>query len=325
MDEIDLIETLFAPLARDPGARALRDDAATIEGAFVVTADALVECVHFLPDDPLDLVARKALRVNLSDLAAKGAQPFAILLSLMWPDVRSERDLALFAAGLGADLDAYGATLLGGDTTATPGPLSVAVTAFGKPFAARTPSRSDARVGDDVWVTGAIGDAGLGLIAARGDLPGLSPEDRAALIARYRLPAPPVCFASAIAAHARASMDVSDGLIGDAAKLAAASGLRLRLEAAAVPLSPVAQRAAAMAGLAGPALVDRGDDYEILFTAAAAARAAILAAAAAAGVVVTRIGAVETGTGVAWVSPDGAVATFARGGYRHRLGGQGGA
>ncbi len=318
-DEFDIIARHFAPLATSSDARGLRDDAAllAVSGPLVITTDAIVEGVHFLSDDPIDTVARKALRVNISDLVAKGARPIGVLLTLIWPDDRSAEDIALFAQGLGADLREYGVTLLGGDTTRTPGPLTVSVTALGAPLGACTPARADARIGDDLWVTGAIGDAGLGLATLRGAYANLDPVHRAVLVAAYRTPAPPVAFAPAIAAHAHASMDISDGLAADAAKMAAASGLALRIEAARVPVSDAAR--ALGADLAG--LMAAGDDYQALFTAAPQARDALEAAAAAARIALRRIGAAEQGAGVRFVAADGSALALASTGHVHRLGG----
>lgn len=312
-DEFETIAKLFAPLATHAGARGLIDDAAVFAG-HVVTTDAIVEGVHFLPDDPIDTVAKKALRVNFSDLAAKGAKPVAVLATLVWPDARPAGQLADFARGLGEDLRRYGVALLGGDTTATGGPLTISITAFGEPLGARTPSRADAKAGEDVWVTGTIGDAYLGLLALteRGSIAAQSSGKRDDLIARYRLPEPRVALAQAIARFASASMDVSDGLAQDAGKIAAASRAALRIAAARIPVSD-AGRAADIAEL-----VSGGDDYEILFTAAPERRGAIDAAGRAANVPVTRIGAVEEGAGATILGAEGTVLPIK--GWRHRLG-----
>ena len=319
-DEFEIIAALFAPLASHPGARGLMDDAALLEvnGRLVVTTDAIIESVHFLADDPIDTIAKKALRVNLSDLAAKGARPTGILLTLIWPDTRPAAEITEFARSLGEDLRHYNIALLGGDTASTPGPLTVSVTAFGEPFGERVPARADAKPGEDVWLTGAIGDAWLGFEALRGNWPEAEPAERAAVIARYRLPQPRVAFAPVVSRYAGAAMDVSDGLIGDAAKLAQASGVALRLEAAAIPLSNAAR--AWMANEAAPSygrLFDWGDDYEILFTAEPGRRAVIEAEAAACGVQVSRIGAVEAGDGAHFIGLDGAEGML---GYAHKLG-----
>ena len=302
-DEFALIARHLAPLARTPAARGLLDDAAFLEnaGPLVVTADAIVEGVHFLPDDPIDTVAQKALRVNISDVVAKGATPSHYLLTLQWPATRPASEIGQFAAGLARDQATFGCTLLGGDTTATPGPLGVAVTMFGKPLGAVPPSRRDAKVGDDVWVTGSIGDGRLGLLALTEGLPMLNAIAVAQLVERYRVPTPRLAFAPAIAAFAHASMDISDGLIDDAWKIAVASGVRLMLDPDATPLSAPALAWLAAQGdrrLGLTALLNGGDDYEVLFTAAPSARGRLLEAADDAGVPLRQIGAVAAGQGV---------------------------
>ena len=317
-DEFALIARHFAPLARTPAARGLLDDAAFLEnaGPLVVTADAIVEGVHFLPDDPIDTVAQKALRVNISDVVAKGAAPSHYLLTLQWPSERPASEIELFAAGLARDQATFGCTLLGGDTTATHGPLAVSVTMFGRPLGAVPPSRADAKAGDDVWVTGAIGDGRLGLMALTEGLPMLDAAAIAYLVGRYRTPTPRLALAAAIAAFAHASMDVSDGLLGDALRIARASGVRLVLESDVIPLSPpaaawLAAQSDRPAGLA--TLLNGGDDYEILFTAAPGARSRLLEAADDAGVPLWRIGSVQAGEGVE-------AGAFPVAGHVHRLG-----
>jgi thiamine-monophosphate kinase len=320
-DEFDTIRKLFAPLAKSVGARGLIDDAALLEnaGKLVVTTDAVVEGVHFRPDDPIDSVAKKALRANLSDLAAKGAKPIAITLTLIWPDARPAAEIETFAHSLGQDLKLFGIELIGGDTTSTPGPLSISITAFGEPLGARMPSRADAAAGEDVWLTGSIGDAWLGFEALSGRWAEAAEAHRAAVIAAYRIPEPRTAFAAAIAQFASASMDVSDGLAGDADKLARASGMALDIEAHSVPLSDAARawRDGEGAQTFGR-LFDWGDDYEILFTAAPAHRAALEHAARDAGLRLTRIGAVTSGEGARLIGPNGAPLPI--GGHRHKLG-----
>lgn len=317
-DEFEIIRTLFAPLATGAGARGLVDDAAVIgaTGDLVVTTDAIVEGVHFLPEDPIGDVAKKALRVNLSDLAGKGAKPLSALLTLVWPDARPSDQIAAFAKGLGEDLRAYDIALIGGDTASTPGPLTISIAAFGAPIGSRTPSRADARVGDDIWVTGTLGDAWLGYLALNGELKNLAETERAAVVSRYRLPQPRVDLAPLVARFANAAMDISDGLAGDAAKLASASGVALRIDADRVPLSAAGRAWKGSAGDFGR-LLDWGDDYELLFTADPAARAAIATAAPGQA---TRIGQVEAGLGVRFVRDNGADAGIAARGHSHRLG-----
>jgi len=212
--EDDLIARYFMPLASDPGAFGLIDDAAILKGSsddLVVTTDAIVEGVHFLPDDPPDTIARKALRVNLSDLAAKGALPAGFVLTLALHEA-NERWLAPFAQALGEDAKHFGCPLLGGDTVSTPGPLTISITVFGRVPEGRMVRRSGALAGDVVVVTGTIGDATLGLsLLQHGSAQG-SPAQQQALIARYRVPQPRSGLAEAVRDHARGAMDVSDGL-----------------------------------------------------------------------------------------------------------------
>ncbi len=297
--EDDLIARYFKPLANAPGALDLTDDAAILNAAgddIVVTADAVVEGVHFLPDDPPDTVARKALRVNLSDLAAKGAAPagFVLTLALRAAD---ENWLAPFARALGEDAAAYDCPLLGGDTVSTPGPLTISITAFGRVPPGGMVRRATARAGDLLMVSGTIGDAALGLAVLNGEQGPLAgdPAAGAELIARYRVPQPRVALARAVREHASAAMDVSDGLMGDLAKLCAASGVSAVVEAAAVPLSEPARAWLAREPEAIATLVSGGDDYEILAAVPENRRAGFEAAARASGVAVAVIGRLVAG------------------------------
>ncbi|MES1157205.1 MAG: thiamine-phosphate kinase [Alphaproteobacteria bacterium] len=321
-DEFDIIKTHFAPLANDPAARGLMDDVAVLQadGRVVVTTDTIVEGVHFLPDDPIETIAKKALRVNLSDLAAKGSTPLGFLLGLAWPDTRPAAEIARFAQGLKEDIALYRAPLLGGDTTSTPGPLSVTITAFGSPLGDRVPARADARVGDDVWITGEVGDAWLGLMTRRGKLTGVGREHDAFFILRYQLPEPPMAFAPIVARAAHASMDVSDGLLADAGKLAAASNAHVTFELASIPFSEPARRWLCANEGGALQLIAGGDDYKILFTAPADRRAEIESDAISVGIRATRIGRIETGAGVHLLDAVGAQIAIPAHGYSHKLG-----
>jgi thiamine-monophosphate kinase len=318
--EFDLIAQYFAPLAPGHGARGLLDDAALLDvGPIVITTDAIVEGVHFLPGDPIGSIAQKALRVNLSDLAAKGARPLGYLLSLQWPDTRPAQQIAAFAQGLAQDQAQFGISLLGGDTTRTPGPLSISVTAYGHPLRRDPPARAHAQTGDDVWVTGTIGDAVLGLAALQGETLGLSDDQLTVVIERYRRPQPRVAAAGLIARVARASMDVSDGLLGDALKIARASGVAIDLSIDAIPYSDAGER-----WIGGDAFSERaqrlsggGDDYEILFTASADKAASITAWQKEHDLPVTRIGAVRAGAGAGAGVTAGSWPII---GFSHRLG-----
>src|SRR5579863_494237 len=249
--EDSLIARYFKPLATDAGAFGLNDDAAVLKALgddIVVTTDALVEGVHFLADDPADTIAQKALRVNLSDLAAKGAAPAGFVLSLALRAV-DDAWLAAFARGLGADAADFRCPLLGGDTVSTPGPLMISITAFGRVPPNKMVHRSGAKPGDQVLVTGTIGDAALGLdILKRGKVATALAGDvssREQLVGRYRVPQPRNALAPVIRAHAHAAMDVSDGLAGDLAKLCAASSVSAVIDLKSIPLSPAASKALA--------------------------------------------------------------------------------
>ncbi|PZO50270.1 MAG: thiamine-phosphate kinase [Alphaproteobacteria bacterium] len=353
-DEFEIIRSLFAPLATSAGARGLADDAAILDGAgaTVVTTDALVEGVHFLADDPLDTVAMKALRVNVSDLIGKGARPESVLLTLIWPQSRPASEIALFADGLKRDLQLFGITLLGGDTTSTPGPLTVSITAFGTPLGPRTPSRADAQIADDVWLVGGeIGSAWLGLQLRSGrmslvelrrdrdeeaalrdsramrdampDYLTLKGEDfdaeAAWLMTTYLAPFVRTEAAAIVSRYANASMDVSDGLVGDAAKLAAASGVAIKIEANAIPFSIPAERWA-FSGGDFRKLITGGDDYVVLFTAPDAHREAILGMDPDHSLRLTRIGRVEEGEGVAVLDRSGKPLPIEAESYSHKLG-----
>lgn len=320
MDEFDLIRRYFAPLATSPGADQLRDDVAEIARlengmGLIATKDAVVEGIHFLPDDPLDTVAQKLVRVNVSDIIAKGGKPGAALLALVWPRGRPHDQIEAFARGLGKDLERWGAHLAGGDTTSTDGPLTLTLTLLGDVGPDGPVRRSGAKPGDDIWLSGPVGDSWLGLQAATGKLGTLIQEARNQLVSRYRVPEPPrLPFADIIAAHASGSIDVSDGLVADAGHIAEASSVRLVINAADVPLSPVATHYVENGKADLRSLLVGGDDYQTLFTAPQSARAAIEASRPAS----TRIGRVEQGAGVAVLNASGQQIAFEGGaGWRH--------
>lgn len=261
-DEFETIQRLLAPLADAPEAFGLTDDAAAIPSRpgydLVVTKDTLVQGVHFLPDDPLDLVARKLLRVNLSDLAAKGAKPYGYFLSCAWPGDVDWEGRALFARGLAEDQRAFGLTLLGGDTVSTPGPMVLSATLMGWVPTGGMIRRAGASPGDLLLVSGPIGDGLLGLKAATGELN--DPD----LAAHYRLPKPRLDVEMT---GVMACADVSDGLLADAGNLAKASGLAVEIDLDAMPLSPGAQVWLAGQGdrsAALTALATGGDDYQLV-------------------------------------------------------------
>ncbi|QWG25688.1 thiamine-phosphate kinase [Bradyrhizobium sediminis] len=296
-----LIARYFQPLATDPGAFNLVDDAAILKPSaddLVLKTDAIVEGVHFFPDDPPDTVARKALRVNLSDLASKGAIPAGFLLTLA---LRSADDawLAPFARGLGEDAARYGCPLLGGDTVSTPGPKMISIAAFGRVPPGRMVHRSGAKPGDRIVVSGTIGDAALGLdILKGGAVAKALAGDVAAremLVGRYRVPQPRNALAQAVRDHASAAMDVSDGLAGDLAKLCAASAVSAVIDAPGIPLSAPAAALLARGTVGIGTIVAGGDDYEILCAIPENRVEAFAAAAGQAGVAVASIGTVIAG------------------------------
>lgn len=320
-DEFDLIHQLFKPLADDPAALGLSDDAAILpagEGALALAKDVLIENVHFRSADPLDLVARKALRVNLSDLAAMGAAPRGYLLGLALPArLFSAAALRPFADGLRRDQDEFGIALLGGDTTKTDGPMVVSVTVLGR--VPRTPiARSGARPGDAIYVSGTVGDAGLGLKAFDRPPAGLSSEAAACLKSRYQLPIPRIELGKALAGVARAGLDVSDGLIADLGHLAAASGLCVEIAADDIPLSDAARDwLRADPGVSVADLAVFGDDYEIAFAVPPGEEDRVRLLAMEAGVGVTRIGQAAAGSGVKLLSTDGSEIVPERRGWNH--------
>ncbi|QWG15510.1 thiamine-phosphate kinase [Bradyrhizobium sediminis] len=296
-----LIARYFQPLATDPGAFNLVDDAAILKPSaddLVLKTDAIVEGVHFFPDDPPDTVARKALRVNLSDLASKGAIPAGFLLTLA---LRSADDawLAPFARGLGEDAARYGCPLLGGDTVSTPGPKMISIAAFGRVPAGKMVHRSGAKPGDHIVVTGTIGDAALGLdILKDGAVAKALAGDAGAremLVGRYRVPQPRNALAQAVRDHASAAMDVSDGLAGDLAKLCGASAVSATIDAPSIPLSAPAAALLARGTIGIGTIVAGGDDYEILCAIPENRIEAFVAAAGQAGVAVASIGTVIAG------------------------------
>jgi len=323
-DEFETIARLFRPLAEgDPAARGLLDDAAVLPGRgghdLVLSKDALVEGVHFLHGDPIDLVARKLLRVNLSDLAAKGAEPFGYLLVTAWPNGTSFASKERFAAGLAEDQRAFGVRLLGGDTVSTPGPLTFSVTALGWVPHGRAPARSGARPGDVVVVSGSIGDGWLGLRAARGELHGLEAARLEALARHYRLPEPRLPLLKLVREAATASLDVSDGLIADLGHIAAASGVAIDVELDRVPVSRAAR--AWLDNRTDPVvsrldLATGGDDYEIACTVRHDQLDLVLKGAERAGVPMHAIGRVTAGQGVR-VTFEGDPVPVDRTGWKH--------
>lgn len=321
-----LIADYWAPLAAAfPGAFDLKDDCAVIAPPpgieLVVTTDALIEGVHFLPGEDAGAVGWKALAVNVSDLVAKGAAPLAYLMSIALPGAPDPAWLGKFAAGLRRAQEAFGCHLAGGDTDRTPGPLSVSITAFGGVPSGAMVRRSTAQTGDHVYVSGTIGDAALGLKLARD--PGLRARcalDGAAadmLAGRFSRPQPPVVLVPALRACASASMDISDGLMKDFERLCRASHVGGRIEVAKVPISPAAAAVLAAGGATLGELLTGGEDYEVLATIPDARSADFERQAAAAGTRVTCIGSVTAAESVHAVDDGGVSVVFTKTGWDH--------
>src|SRR6266851_4179775 len=301
-----LIARYFKPLAKHPGAFGLGDDAASIEPPagcdLVLTTDGVIGGVHFFPDDPPDTVAKKALRANLSDLAAKGARPLGFLLALALPAEIHDDWLAPFARGLGADADLFGCPLLGGDTDRTPGPLSVSIAMLGAVPHGEMLRRAGGRPGDRVVVTGTIGDAALGLLLRRDPAAAerwrLTPDQRDHLESRYLVPQPRTAIAATLRAHASAAA--------------------AEIEAALIPLSDAARAALARDPALLASIVTGGDDYEVLACVPPGELEALRGEAAAAGIALTAIGAVAAGQGEArLVDQSGKPLSLARPSYSH--------
>lgn len=319
--EDDFIARHFKPLASAPGALGLTDDAAVYTPPpghdLVLTKDALVAGVHFFADDPAERIARKALRVNLSDLAAKGATPAGFLLALALPPETGEEWVAAFARGLGDDSAHYGCPLFGGDTVRTPGPVAISITAFGLVPSGCMVRRAGAKPGDRIMVSGTIGDAALALRVRRDGL-AVSDAARAHLRERYQLPRPRTALAAAVRAHATAAMDVSDGLAGDLAKLCRVSGMTARVTLADVPLSDAARSVVAQDRALLETACTGGDDYEIVCTVPPVKLAAFRAAAASAKVPVSEIGEIVAGEGAPqFLGADGQPVAWQRLSFSH--------
>ncbi len=322
--EFELIRRHFAPLAKSvPGALDLTDDACVLSPPLgeelVLSADALVAGIHFLATDPADLIARKMLRVNLSDLAAKGARPIGYLMTLAFDSSIDEEWVARFVAGLAADQAEFGVALLGGDTVLTPGPLTLSLTAIGAVPAGNALRRNGARSGHRIVVTGTIGDGYLGLRVLRGDFAELSLANRCHLIDRYRLPQPRVALGIALGRGrlAGAGMDISDGLLGDLAHLCDSSGCGAIVSTAMLPLSAGASELVADDPDLLRQLMTGGDDYELLLAVPPAALSEVQEMARDSGTAAVDLGAFVPETGIKVVDRDGSPMEIAATGFTH--------
>ena len=326
LGEFDIIARYFAPLATDSSALSLRDDAAVLrppEGLeIVLSCDTVIEGVHFLSEDPPESVGHKALAVNLSDLAAKGARPYVYLLALSLASKQVADDwLEAFVAGLGALQRRSGISLAGGDTTRTPGPLCITITALGLVPHGHAALRHGAKRGDLLYVTGTIGDAHLGLLLLKQpELAGkwrLSKDDVAFLVGRYREPEPRNAIAIPLRNLASAAIDVSDGLVGDVGKRAAVSHVGAVIEAARVPLSPSARKAVESDPKILEALLTGGDDYEIVASVPEASASSFEAEIRTKDEIVTQIGHIEAWDGTRVLGEGGRTVKLSYKGFAH--------
>jgi thiamine-monophosphate kinase len=324
--EFGLIARYFAPLSAGfPGAVNLQDDVATITlsvgSELAMTVDTMVSGVHFFSTDPADLIARKLLRVNLSDLAASGATPLCYLLAISLDEAIDEDWIHAFAAGLALDQAKFGIALAGGDTTATPGPLTLSLTAIGEVPAGQAVRRSGAVATDDIWVTGTIGDAALALMQIEYiGVPAVEAE-WPELLNRYRLPQPRTGLGPALVGLASAMADISDGLLADLGHICTASGIGAEIVFGDIPLSKAAndlfERTPDKRDDYVARVLTGGDDYELIFTATPAATAEIERRAARCGIPVTRIGRTVERLGVRAFSADGDEITVSSHGWQH--------
>lgn len=325
--EEDLIQRYLAPLASSvPGAHGLLDDCASIRPTngrdLVLTTDAVASGVHFFADETPEAIAWRALAVNVSDLAGKGAEPMYYLMALAFPEVPTDEWMMRFASSLRDAQDRYGIALIGGDTDHRPGvPLSVTITAIGQVPEGRMVPRTKAAVGHRIFVSGTLGDAALGLVLRRSHdgkrFPELDKDQRQYLIDRYLRPAARTELSELLIKRASAAMDVSDGLVKDLGRMCRASGVGARVSLPALPLSGAAQRVIAAHAEFAAAPATGGDDYEILATVAPKQAEAFEEAALEAGIGATDIGEIVAGSGVVLLDANEQPVNVAKAGYDH--------
>lgn len=331
MDEFSLIKNYFAPLARDfPGSLGLRDDTALLDPRpgeqFIITKDAMCEGVHFIGDENPALIAQKLLRVNLSDLAAKGASPLCYFLAIMAPKNTKPEWFAEFTRGLAADQEQYCVALAGGDTTATHGSLALSLTMVGTLPKGTMLQRSGARPGDQVFVSGTLGDAALGLhiISSHsqgedqgGGYNSLPKREREFLVERYLLPQPRLELGMALRGIATSCMDISDGLLQDMGHIGNASGVGATLHQEKLPLSSAARALLDKNSGYWEQVVGGGDDYELLFTAPAKHRDAIKQLSDSLGYSISLIGEITASKTVSLLDAKGNPVKVQQPGFQH--------
>lgn len=322
MDEFEFIASYLAPLA-GPGGLGLKDDAALFKPEvgkdLVITKDTMVEGVHFPHGHYGKRTAEKLLRVNLSDLAAKGAMPIGYLLSIVWPHGVDQNVFKDFASGLAAIQKTYRFKLLGGDTTSTRGPMVVTATLIGEVPEGKMVKRGGAQLGDDVWVSGTIGDAHLGVRQVLGKL--IDPKPKSANVKKfedaYFRPEPRLFFGQALRDYANACVDISDGLIADSGHISKASKKKLEINLLDVPMSKAVQEWAGQDLDRLKTLVTAGDDYELVFTATSENAENILAEADKVNLQLTKIGTVSKGSSIHVRDKNGKTIEFEHTGHKH--------
>jgi len=322
VDEFDLIATYFAPLAEGyPGAHGLADDTALITPpngrTVIVSADTLVAGVHFFDGAAPEQIAQKALRVNLSDMAAAGATPFAYTLALSLGKANRDEDwIASFARGLKADQKEFGIHLIGGDTTSTPGPLSISLTIFGEAGENGVLGRRGGQAGDAIWVSGTIGDATLALLTAGGKVDA-DEQDQDYLNGRLINPTPRVQFGKDLPGVATAAIDISDGLAADLGHICRQSGLGAEVMLDRIPLSPSAAKLTDQYPEVLETIVTGGDDYELLFTAPVEKETFVMTAGKSTATAVTKIGVMVGSGPPKFLDAHGELVKFEQTGFRH--------
>ena len=323
MDEFEIIRNYFRPLAQGySGSLSLIDDAALVDvnpgHQLVITNDVLTAGVHFFEDDPAEFVARKCLRVNLSDIAAMGANPMIYFIALSLPKNIDHKGLKLFAHGLQHDQDTYKINLSGGDTVSTPGPLTVSVTMLGQIQVDKALQRSNAKLGDDIWVSGTIGDAGLALKIIKGEICVDDFGTRKFLIERFHLPEPRVTLGIGLIGIANSAVDVSDGLVADLENICNASGLGAVVQGSKIPLSDKLSLIAANSEVLSLSdILSGGDDYELIFTAPPKHAGDIKYLSEKIGLGISRIGTIVKGDCVRIIGTEGQELELENRGFRH--------
>ncbi|MDR3326468.1 MAG: thiamine-phosphate kinase [Rhodospirillaceae bacterium] len=319
-DEFSIISDIFAPLTKHySGALELTDDAALIDAPnghqWVITTDSIVEGIHFLKKDSPDLIARKLVRVNLSDLAAMGAKPFAILLATCFSKDITKEWVELFASGIKRDCEEFSLVLIGGDTVATNGPLTFTMTAIGSLKTQSALLRSNARLGDDIWVSGTIGDAAFGLMIEQNEIQSLDLESKNQLLSRYQLPLPRTSLGQSLVGIAHAAIDISDGLVGDLEHICKTSSVGAEIKITKIPLSDAVKKALKFGNI--ERVLTGGDDYELLFSASFDQVRSINIIGQELGLRLTIIGKIKDQDGVSVIEKDGHVISLKERGYQH--------